>query len=104
MRIPARPAWATSRWWLVALAATALTGAVGGTLTEAPSGITVADCFQRGYQPPPCSAGGQSSADPTPQTPAAAVPDSGINACQNQAAMATSLGLLPAVCPGTARG
>ncbi|HRD12402.1 MAG TPA: hypothetical protein PLI79_11120 [Mycobacterium sp.] len=95
---------ARRRWRLLVLTAAPLAVAAIGLMADVPSGTAVADCFQRGYQPPPCSAGGQDSAGATPQTPASAVPDSGINACQNQAAMATSLGLLPAVCPGTARG
>jgi hypothetical protein len=90
--------WVRSRWWLAALAAAPFAIAVSG-----PSGGTaVADCFQRGYQPPPCSAGGQNAtSSPTTES---AVPDSGVNACQNQAAMATSIGLIPAVCPPTAGG
>ncbi len=96
--------WAMRRWCLAVLAATALAVAASGRLGDAPAPTAVADCFQRGYQPPPCSAGGQSPAGSTDQTPVSAVPDSGINACQNQAAMATALGLLPAVCPGTAHG
>lgn len=98
---PVTGRWAGVRLWLVVLAATLLAVAAVGPLGEAPAPTVVADCFQRGYQPPPCSAGGQNSAGATPQTPGPAVPDSGIHSCQNQAAMATAIGLLPAVCPGT---
>ena len=69
-----------------------------------PAGTAMADCFQRGYQPPPCAAGGQNSAGSSQSTPTSAVPDSGVNACQNQSAMSTAIGLLPAVCPGTSHG
>ena len=94
--------WVRSRWWLVGLAAAPFAIAVSGSQVDVPAGTAVADCFQRGYQPPPCSAGGQNAtSQPTTES---AVPDSGVNACQNQAAMTTAIGLLPAVCPPTAGG
>lgn len=92
-----------ARWWLVAVVVAPIAVGVVGLLGDVSEDVVVADCFQRGFQPPPCSAGGSGSGA-AQQTPASAVPDSGINACQNQAAMSTALGLLPAVCPGTARG
>lgn len=91
----------TWRWWLVGLVAVPV--AIGvSALGDLPGESAVAGCFQRGYQPPPCAAGGQ-NATSQPATESA-VPDSGVNACQNQAAMATSLGLIPAVCPPTVGG
>ncbi len=94
--------WVRSKWWLVGVAAASVAMAVDVSLSDLPTGAAVAECFQRGYQPPPCSAGGQNA--PSAPTTESAVPDSGVNACQNQAAMATSLGLLPAVCPPTVGG
>ncbi|WP_179475777.1 hypothetical protein [Mycolicibacterium vinylchloridicum] len=47
-----------------------------------------------GLQPTPCP-GTQGASTP---------PDSGVNACQNQNAMANSLGLQPAICPPSSRG
>ena len=101
MARPSTRKWISSRWWLVALAAAPF--AIGvSSLGGPPAGTAVADCFQRGYQPPPCSAGGQNAtSQPTTES---AVPDSGVNACQNQAAMTTAIGLLPAVCPPTVGG
>ena len=94
--------WVRNRWWLAGLAAASFAMAVNVSLGGPSAGTAVADCFQRGFQPPPCSAGGQNaSSAPTTES---AVPDSGVNACQNQAAMSTSIGLLPAVCPPTAGG
>jgi hypothetical protein len=98
MTTPSTRKWVASKWWLAGLAATSLAMAVDVSLAELPAETIVADCFQRGFQPPPCSA-----ASSAPTT-ASAVPDSGVNACQNQGAMATSIGLLPAVCPPTVGG
>lgn len=90
------PGW--GRLWLVGLAFAAPAVEFEVLRSAPPATTIVADCFQRGYQPPPCAAdtsggGGGSTSAPNPP------PDSGVNACQNQAAMATALGLLPAVCP-----
>lgn len=83
-------AWA--RWWLIGLAAAASVVGADDLRADPPTKTAVAECFQRGYQPPPCT---------STSSTAPAVPDSGVNACQNQSAMATAIGLLPAVCPAT---
>ncbi len=98
MTAPSTRKWVRSKWWLAGLAAASFAMAVDVSLSDLSAGTAVADCFQRGYQPPPCSAA------PSAPTTASAVPDSGVNACQNQGAMATSIGLLPAVCPPTVGG
>lgn len=85
-----------ARWWLIGLAAAASIVGAEDLRADPPSKTAVADCFQRGYQPPPCTASSSTSIAP-------AVPDSGVTACQNQSAMATAIGLLPAVCPPTTR-
>jgi hypothetical protein len=90
------------RWSVIGFAAAACALAAGGAWTS-PEGTAIAgECFQKGaYMPPPCTA------TPSPGglgTVVPAVPDSGLNACQNQAAMATSLGLIPMVCAPTVPG
>ena len=132
-------------WVRCAVAFVIVAVAIGCSIIRAvpPTGIAVADCFQRGgYNPAPCtttapkaennqgtknpsgnnqsanqdgaSSSDNSSAnsqdasqdgsgspdkDQSESTPGGSSPaDSGINACQNQSAMANSLGLPPTTC------
>ena len=91
------------RWSVIGFAAAACALGVGGAWTPPPVGTALAgECFQKGaYMPPPCTAVPSPGGLGTVQQ---AVPDSGLNACQNQAAMATSLGLIPMVCAPTVPG
>jgi hypothetical protein len=89
------------RWGVLGVAAAASVVGLGGLWGVPPPSTAVAgECFQKGgYMPPPCSATpGQGDAIQQ------AVPDSGLNACQNQSAMVTAIGLIPAVCPPTVPG
>jgi hypothetical protein len=93
----------TRRWSVPGVVAAAAVIGLVGLLGVPPPGAALAgECFQKGgYMPPPCSAAPtQNTGDAIQQ----AVPDSGLNACQNQSAMPTSLGLIPAVCPPTVPG
>lgn len=94
---------ARRRWSALGFVAAALVMGGAGLWAGPPAGDALAgECFQRGgYMPPPCTAvPGAIDTESIQQ----AVPDSGVNACQNQAAMATSLGLIPMICPPTVPG
>jgi hypothetical protein len=91
------------RWSVIGLTTAACVLGVGDAWTPPPVGTAIAgECFQKGaYMPPPCTATPNPGGANTVQQ---AVPDSGLNACQNQAAMATSLGLIPMICAPTVPG